>query len=224
MKSGSIHGFADRNEAGRLLAGELARLRQAKRPLLLALPRGGVPVAAVVADELGLSFDLLIVRKLGVPGHEEYAMGAIAAGGVMVLDHRVVAQLGIQLEDVERVIQRETRELERRELFYRENRPPPEVAGRTVILVDDGIATGSTMSAAIELLRKRKAGRIVVAVPVAPHDAVRRLRTAADEVIVLLEPADFIAVGHWYADFSQTSDEDVRLLMERQKSRAASQG
>lgn len=224
MKSGSIQGFADRNEAGRLLAGELARLRQAKRPLLLALPRGGVPVAAVVADELGLSFDLLIVRKLGVPGHEEYAMGAIAAGGVMVLDHRVVAQLGIQLEDVERVIQRETRELERRELFYRENRPPPEVAGRTVILVDDGIATGSTMSAAIELLRKRKAGRIVVAVPVAPHDAVRRLRTAADEVIVLLEPADFIAVGHWYADFSQTSDEDVRLLMERQKSRAASQG
>lgn len=224
MKSGSIQGFADRNEAGRLLAGELARLRQAKRPLLLALPRGGVPVAAVVADELGLSFDLLIVRKLGVPGHEEYAMGAIAAGGVMVLDHRVVAQLGIQLEDVEHVIQRETRELERRELFYRENRPPPEVAGRTVILVDDGIATGSTMSAAIELLRKRKAGRIVVAVPVAPHDAVRRLRTAADEVIVLLEPADFIAVGHWYADFSQTSDEDVRLLMERQKSRAASQG
>jgi putative phosphoribosyl transferase len=149
-------------------------------------------------------------------------MGAIAAGGVMVLDHRVVAQIGIQLDEVERVIQRETHELERREELYRGSRPPPEVAGRTVIVVDDGIATGSTMSAVIELLRKRKAGRIIVAVPVAPHDSVRRLRAEADEVIVLLEPADFIAVGHWYEDFSQTSDEDVRRMMQDQQTRLAS--
>jgi putative phosphoribosyl transferase len=224
MKHDGIQGFADRTEAGRLLAGELTRFARNGHPVLLALPRGGVPVAAVVAEALGLPFDLLIVRKLGVPGHEEYAMGAIAAGGVMVLDHRVVAQLGIRLEDVERVIRRETRELERREELYRENRPPPTVAGRTVIVVDDGIATGSTMSAAIELLRKRKAGRIVVAVPVAPHDTIRRLRGEADKVIVLLEPADFMAVGRWYEDFSQTSDEDVRRLMAGQKFRMASPG
>lgn len=222
MNGAVFHGFKDREEAGRLLAGKLARFSHGPRPLLLALPRGGVPVAAVVAETLGLPFDLLIVRKLGVPGHEEYAMGAIAAGEVMVLDHRVIAQLGIQLEDVERVIQRETLELARREELYRNNRPPPEVAGRTVIVVDDGIATGSTMSAAIELLRKRKAGHIVVAVPVAPHDTIRRLRGEADEVIVLLEPADFVAVGRWYEDFSQTSDEDVRRLMGAQQARLAS--
>lgn len=224
MNKAAVQGFADRAEAGRLLAGELARFAQGGNLLLLALPRGGVPVAAVVAEALGLSFDLLIVRKLGVPGHEEYAMGAIAAGGVMVLDHRVVAQLGIELEEVERVIQRETRELARREELYRGSRPPPEVAGRTVIVVDDGIATGSTMSAAIELLRKRKAGHIVVAVPVAPQDTIRRLRREADEVIVLLEPADFIAVGRWYEDFSQTSDEDVRRLMAGQQSWMTSLG
>ncbi len=222
MSRSVFHGFADRVEAGLLLAGKLTRLAQGGNPLLLALPRGGVPVAAVIAEELGLSFDLLIVRKLGVPGHEEYAMGAIAAGGVMVLDHRVIAQLGIKLEDVEHVIQRETRELERREELYRANRPPLEVAERTVIVVDDGIATGSTMSAAIELLRKRKAGHIVVAVPVAPHETIGRLRGEADEVIVLLEPADFVAVGRWYEDFSQTSDEDVRRLMLDQQARLAS--
>lgn len=224
MNRAGLQEFANRAEAGRLLAGKLTRFARDGSPLLLALPRGGVPVAAVVAEELGLPFDLLIVRKLGVPGHEEYAMGAIAAGGVMVLDHRVIAQLGIQLENVERVIHRENRELTRREELYRGNRPPPEVAGRTVIVVDDGIATGSTMSAAIELLRKRKAGRIVVAVPVAPHDTIRRLRGEADEVIVLLEPADFMAVGRWYVDFSQTSDEDVRRLMADQQSRLVSPG
>lgn len=224
MDHDGIEGFADRTEAGRLLAVELTRFAQSGHPVLLALPRGGVPVAAVVAKALGLPFDLLIVRKLGVPGHEEYAMGAIAAGGVLVLDHRVVAQLGIRLEDLARVIRRETRELQRREELYRENRPPPTVAGRTVIVVDDGIATGSTMSAAIELLRKRKAGRIVVAVPVAPRDTIHRLRGEADEVIVLLEPADFMAVGRWYEDFSQTSDEDVRRLMAGQDARVATPG
>jgi predicted phosphoribosyltransferase len=216
MNSIAYQGFENRVEAGRRLAEELVPVAEGKNPVLLALPRGGVPVAAVVAKTLGLTFDLLIVRKLGVPGHEEFAMGAIAGGGVMVLDHRVVAQLGLSLEEVQRVVQRETRELARREELYRDKRPPPDVAGRTVIVVDDGVATGSTMSAAIELLRKQKAARIVVAVPVAPRDTVRRLRGEADEVVTLLEPDNFIAVGRWYEDFSQTSDEDVRRLMAEQ--------
>lgn len=222
MNKGVFQRFTDRAEAGRLLAKKLARFARNGHPLLLALPRGGVPVGAVVAQEFGLPFDLLIVRKLGVPGHEEYAMGAIAAGGLMVLDHRVVAQLGIGLDEVERVIQREARELARREELYRGCRLPPVVAGRTVIVMDDGIATGSTMSAAIELLRKRNAARVIVAVPVGPHDTVRRLRGEADEVIVLHEPADFISVGRWYEDFSQTDDEDVRRLMQDQQARLAS--
>jgi predicted phosphoribosyltransferase len=216
MNSIAYQGFENRVEAGQRLAVELVPVAEGRNPVLLALPRGGVPVAAVVAKALGLTFDLLIVRKLGVPGHEEFAMGAIAGGGVMVLDHRVVAQLGLSLDEVERVVQRETRELARREELYRDKRPPPNVAGRTVIVVDDGVATGSTMSAAIELLRKQKAARIVVAVPVAPRDTVRRLRGEADEVVTLLEPDNFIAVGRWYEDFSQTSDEDVRRLMAEQ--------
>jgi predicted phosphoribosyltransferase len=210
------NGFVDRADAGRQLADRLAVFSRANRPLLLALPRGGVPVAAAVAGALGIPFDVLVVRKLGVPGHEEYAMGAIAAGGVLVLDHQVVARLAIPLDAVERVIQRETHELERREKLFRDGRPPPEVAGRTVIVVDDGIATGSTMSAAVELLRKRGAGRVVVAVPVSARDSASRLRREADEVITLLEPRDFSAVGQWYVDFSQTGDEEVRRLLDGQ--------
>lgn len=216
MNSIADQGFVNRVEAGRRLAEVLVSLAEGRNPVLLALPRGGVPVAAVVAKALGLTFDLLIVRKLGVPGHEEFAMGAIAGGGVMVLDHRVVAQLGLRLDEVQRVVQRETRELDRREELYRDKRAPPDVAGRTVIVVDDGVATGSTMSAAIELLRKQKAARIVVAVPVAPRDTAKRLRGEADEVVTLLEPDNFIAVGRWYEDFSQTSDEDVRRLVAEQ--------
>lgn len=206
-------GFLDRVDAGCQLAEKLAGFVRGHHPLLLALPRGGVPVAAVVADALGIPFDVLVVRKLGVPGHEEYAMGAIAAGGVMVLNHEVVARLGIPLDAVERVVRQETRELERREKLFRDDRPPPEVTGRMVIVVDDGIATGSTMTAAIELLRKRGAARVVVAVPVSARDSARRLRGEADEVITLLEPRDFSAVGQWYADFSQTSDDEVRQLL-----------
>jgi predicted phosphoribosyltransferase len=213
MNSTDFQGFANREDAGRRLAAKLRMIAEGRNPVILALPRGGVPVAAVIAATLGLPFDLLIVRKLGVPGQEEYAMGAIAGGGVLVLDHRVVAQLGLDLDEVGKVIQRETRELERRERLYRDGRPPPGVAGRTVIVVDDGIATGSTMSAAIELLRHQKAGRVIVAVPVAPRDTAKRLRSEADEVITLIEPRDFIAVGRWYEDFSQTGDEDVRRLL-----------
>jgi predicted phosphoribosyltransferase len=184
------------------------------KPLLLALPRGGVPVAAQVSAETGIPFDVLVVRKLGVPGHEEYAMGAIAPGGTMVLDHQVVARLGIGLDALEHVIARENRELERRERMFRGGRPFPRVEGRTVIVVDDGIATGSTMSASVKLLRKQGAGRVVVAVPVAAADSARRLRGEADEVICLLEPDDLGAVGCWYRDFSQTTDDEVRRLLE----------
>jgi predicted phosphoribosyltransferase len=207
------HGFASREDAGRQLAEKLSTFPLPNHPLLLALPRGGVPVAAEVAGRLGLPMDVLIVRKLGVPGHEEYAMGAIAAGGVMVLDHRVVADLGLGFDAVERVIQRETRELARRERLFRNDRPPPAIAGRTVIVVDDGIATGSTVSAAVQLLRHQQAARIIVAAPVSALDSARRLRGEADAVITLIEPADFRAVGQWYEDFSETTDGEVRRLL-----------
>jgi predicted phosphoribosyltransferase len=207
------HRFASREDAGRHLAEKLATLPLPNHPLLLALPRGGVPVAAEVAARLGLPMDVLVVRKLGVPGHEEYAMGAIAAGGVMVLDHRVVADLGLGLDAVERVIQRETRELARRERMFRKDRPPPAIAGRTVIVVDDGIATGSTVSAAVQLLRHQQAARIIVAGRVAARDSARSLRGEADAVITLIEPADFRAVGQWYEDFSETTDGEVRRLL-----------
>jgi predicted phosphoribosyltransferase len=210
-----IDGFMDRRDAGRRLAEKLVGIRSDAPPVLLALPRGGVPVAAEVAEALGIPFDVLIVRKLGVPGQEEYAMGAIASGGVMVLNHQVVAQLGISLDAVERVIARETRELERRERMFRSDRPTPQTEGRTVIVVDDGIATGSTMSAAVQLLHKQRAVRVIVATPVAAADSARRLRGEADEVITLLEPEDLGAVGNWYRDFSQTGDDEVRRLLNK---------
>ena len=205
--------FKDRREAGRLLAAFLHGVVDDKEAVILALPRGGVPVAAEISKALGKPFDLLIVRKLGVPGHEEFAMGAIAAGGVRVLDGNIVSQLGLSQAEVESVIRREIRELERREQIYRGTRDRPDIAGRTVIVVDDGVATGSTMSAAIRLLRQQQAGRIIVAVPVAPHDTVERLREEADEVVVALEPEPFEAVGRWYEDFSQTTDEEVQALV-----------
>ncbi|MEO7097796.1 MAG: phosphoribosyltransferase [Luteolibacter sp.] len=205
--------FKNRREAGRLLAAFLQGLPDEKDVVILALPRGGVPIAAEISKALGIPFDVLIVRKLGVPGHEEFAMGAIASGGVRVLSEDVILQLGLTLVDVDSVIQRETRELERREYLYRGAQGGPAVAGRIVIVVDDGIATGSTMSAAIQLLRQQKAERIIVAVPVAPSDTVERLREEADEVIVVLEPEPFGGVGRWYEDFSQTSDEEVQALL-----------
>ncbi len=212
--------FLDRADAGRRLAAKLAGFSTASRPLLLALPRGGVPVGAEVAAALGLPFDVLVVRKLGVPGHEEYAMGAIA-GGVMVLDHEVVARLGVSLDALERVVAREERELERRERMFRGGLAFPQVEGRTVIVVDDGVATGSTMSAAVALLRKQNAGRIVVAVPVAADDSAERLRGEADEVVTLLEPGNLGAVGRWYRDFGQTGDDEVRRLLEASRAATA---
>jgi erythromycin esterase-like protein/predicted phosphoribosyltransferase len=207
------HGFTNRQEAGRQLAAQLWRFSNEDNTVILALPRGGVPVAAEIARALDKPFDVLVVRKLGVPGHEELAMGAIAGGGVRVLNEEMVSHLPLKKAAVDAVIQRETDELERREKLYRDDRPAPSVAGHTVIVVDDGIATGSTMSAAVELLRHQNAERIVVAVPVAPRDTVKRLRGEADEVVTVFEPEPFIAVSRWYEEFPQTTDAEVRALL-----------
>lgn len=206
--------FRDRRDAGRFLARRLKRYAGRFDVLVLALPRGGVPVAYEVAKELGAPLDLFLVRKLGVPGHEEYAMGAIASGGVRVLNDRIVNQ-GIPADIIDRVTRRELQELERREQAYRRNRPPPEIGGRTVILVDDGLATGSTMRAAAAALRRLGPKKIVVAVPVAAPETCDEFRSEVDEIICGETPQPFQAVGLWYDDFSQTTDDEVRDLLER---------
>lgn len=183
--------------------------------IVLALPRGGVPVAYEVAKALHAPLDVFVVRKLGVPGHEEYAMGALACGGVRVLNDEIVKRLGISDAAVDAVTRDELRELERRERLYRGGRPLPELRGRTVILVDDGLATGSTMLAAVKALRAQQPARIVVAVPTAAVETCARLRSDADEVVCATTPEPFRAVGMWYDDFSQTSDEEVRELLAR---------
>ena len=212
--------FRDRSDAGRALAAALRQYANRNDILVLALPRGGVPVAYEVARELGAPLDIFLVRKLGVPGHEEYAMGAIAEGGAIVLNRDVIQQLGIPPRAVESVIQQERAELERRAGLYRHGRAPPEVRERVVILVDDGLATGSTMRAAAQALRMLRPARIVVAVPVAPVETCEALRDAADEVLCLRTPEPFHAVGLWYADFAQTLDAEVRELLEQARSAA----
>lgn len=207
--------FHDRNEAGQLLAQRL--LHYANRPvvLVLGLPRGGVPVAYEVARALHAPLDVMLVRKLGVPGQEELAMGAIASGGKRVVNEEVVLGLGIPPQVIEAVTAQEQRELARRERRYRGNRPPLDIHGRTVILVDDGLATGATMRAAIAALRQQQPARVVVAVPVAPPSVCQELRAVADEVVCLLAPEPFFGVGAWYDDFSPTTDEEVRRLLKR---------
>jgi putative phosphoribosyl transferase len=207
--------FRDRTEAGRLLAAKLARYVDRPDVLVLALPRGGVPIGHEVARALHAPMDVFIVRKLGVPGHEEFAMGAVATGGVRVLNEQVVSALGIPDYVIEAVAAWEQQELERRERLYRGNRPPPEVRGMTVILVDDGLATGSTMLAAVQALRKLGPARIVVAVPVASPDTCELLKSEVDEIVCAATPEPFYAVGLWYRDFSQTTDEEVRELLQR---------
>ncbi|MFN2387204.1 MAG: phosphoribosyltransferase [Thermoanaerobaculia bacterium] len=207
--------FRDRTEAGRLLASQLGRYAGRPNLLVLGLPRGGVPVAYEVAKLLGAPLDVFLVRKLGVPGHEEVAMGAIATGGVRVLSADLVRQLEISPAAVEEVAAREQRELERREAAYRGSSPPPDVTGRTVILVDDGLATGSTMRAAAEALRRLGPARIVVGVPVAAPETCRELESLVDDVVCAVTPRPFYAVGQWYQDFSETSDEEVRSLLAR---------
>jgi predicted phosphoribosyltransferase len=205
--------YRDRHDAGKRLA-ELLRA-YAHRPdvLVLALPRGGVPVAYEVARALNAPLDVFIVRKLGVPGHEEFAMGAIASGGVRVLNDDVIHALHIPEQVVEAVATREQRELERRERLYRDGRPAPDVKGHTVILIDDGLATGATMRAALQALRQRGPARLIVAVPVAAPSTCLELRSEADDVICARTPDPFFGVGWWYQNFEQTSDEEVHNLL-----------
>jgi len=209
----STNRFKNRTQAGQALARELSQYDRRQDVIVLGLPRGGVPVAFEVARELGAPLDVLIVRKLGVPGWEELAMGAIASGGVRVINDAVVRAEGIPDAAIEQVATREGNELRRREQKYRGHAGPLPVEGKIVILVDDGIATGSTFSAAVRALRQQGPARIVMAVPVAAADAWDTLRPMVDEAVALLTPADFRAVGQWYEDFGQTTDAEVASLL-----------
>ncbi len=215
--------FRNRTEAGRVLAQELMAYAKRGDVIVLALPRGGVPVAFEVAHALHAPLDVFVVRKLGVPGHEELAMGAIASGGVLVIEPSVVEDLSIPMEVVLDVAAREEQERLRREREYRGDRPGPDVRGRTVILVDDGLATGSTMRAAVAALRKLQPAKIVVAVPVAVRSTCEELAEEVDEVVCARTPEPFHGVGEWYADFSQTTDEEVRELLARAEQEIAHQ-
>jgi putative phosphoribosyl transferase len=210
-----IRRFADRREAGAALGRRLARIPIDAPPVVLALPRGGVPVGYEVAQALRAPLDVFVVRKLGVPGHEELALGAIARGGTRVLNDEVIETLGLTEADVDRVAEKEQHELERRERAYRGDRPPVEVAGRTAILVDDGLATGSTMRAAVRAIRAERPQRVFVAVPVAAPSTCESLAHEVDAIVCLHTPEPFYAVGLWYDDFSQTTDEEVRELLAR---------
>src|SRR6266513_672887 len=207
------HAFPNRTEAGRLLAEKLVEYAGRDDVIVLGLPRGGVPVAFEVAQRLGAPLDVFIVRKLGVPGFEELAVGAIASGGVRVLNEDVLRALPNADEIIELITAKETAELERREQSYRDGRPTPELRDRIVILVDDGLATGATMRAAVNALRHSGAAKIVVAVPVGPPDTCREFEDEADETICATVPEFFQAVGQYYEDFSQTSDDEVRELL-----------
>jgi putative phosphoribosyl transferase len=207
--------FPNRAEAGRLLAKSLEKYADRNDVIVLGLPRGGVPVAYEVAKSLRAPLDVFIVRKLGVPGFEELAAGAIASGGVRVLNEDVLRALPNADEIIESVTAKETAELERREKSYRDDRPAPEFRDRVVILVDDGLATGATMRAAVKALRQRGVAKIVVAVPVGPPDTCREFEDEADETICASAPEFFQAVGQYYEDFSQTSDDEVRDLLAR---------
>lgn len=210
--------FRDRSEAGRHLAGAL-RVPAGSSVRILALPRGGVPVAYEVALALGAPLDVFVVRKLGVPGHEELAMGAIAQGGVRVLNEDVVGALGIPAVTIERVAAAEAAELSRRERIYRGGAAPPDLRGHTVVLVDDGLATGATMAAAVRGVRAQAPERIIVAVPVASREAMQALGGLADECVAVLTPRSFGGVGQWFQDFRQTSDDEVRALLDAARRR-----
>jgi putative phosphoribosyl transferase len=207
--------FTNRFDAGRRLAAALSSYAGRADVLVLGLPRGGVPVAFEVARALGAPLDIFVVRKLGVPGHEEFAMGAIASGGIRLVDAAIVRQLGISEREIEAVARAEQRELERRERQYRGDRPLPDVAGRTAILVDDGLATGASMRVAVAALRREHPARIVVGVPIAPAETCEALREEADAVVCALTPDPVAAVGLWYEDFEQTTDDEVHALLER---------
>lgn len=207
--------FADRIDAGRRLASRLTAYEENENVLVLGLPRGGVPVAAEVAEALGAPLDVFLVRKLGVPGHEELAMGAIATGDAIVVNEDVVHKLHISDEAFRDVVRHERQELRRREQAYRHNAAPPKLAGKIAILVDDGLATGATMRVAVEAVRRQGPAKIVVAVPVGARQTVAALAPFADEVVCASMPENFQAVGHWYEDFSPTTDEEVIEALER---------
>lgn len=205
--------FANRREAGKLLADELKRYVGQSAVLVLALPRGGVPVAYEVAQALGVPLDVMVIRKLGAPGHEELALGAIASGGVRVVNDDLVRQLRIAPDVLEQVARREAKELARRERDYRGERPPLVVEGKTIILVDDGIATGASMNAAISALKQQAPKKLVIAVPTGAQESINKLRQQVDDIVCLTAPAHFVAVGQFYRDFSQTTDDEVRQLL-----------
>jgi putative phosphoribosyl transferase len=214
--------FRDRFHAGRRLAAALAPYAGRPNLLVLALPRGGVPVGYEVARALNAPLDVMLVRKLGVPGYEELAMGAIASGGIRVLSDDIVSAFRIPERAIAAIASREQQELERREKMYRNDLPPPDIRGRTVILVDDGLATGSTMRAAAAALRTQHPEKLVVAVPVAPPETCAMLRNEVDDVVCAIVPELFLAVGNWYSDFSQTRDEEVRELLRAAETSMAS--
>ena len=203
----------NRTHAGRLLGQVLPAELRHTDAIVLALPRGGVPVGFAVAKELGLDLDILVVRKLGLPGHEEYAMGALGSGGVRVVQPHILRNCGISQATLDAVCERELVEIERRERQFRGARPPPQLRGRTVILVDDGLATGSTMRAAIEVARAGAPSRILVAVPVGAPDTCAALASEVDQLVCLLRPPTFTAVSHWYQQFEQTGDDEVQDLL-----------
>lgn len=214
--------FTDRIHAGRELASALSdySVKQdvlREKVIVLALPRGGVPVAAEIADKLALPMDILLVRKLGVPGHEEYAMGAIAAGGLIYLNQEVINMVRVSQAQIDKVIEREQVELSRRNDLYRSGKPPLDLEGKTVILVDDGLATGATMQVAVSALRNAGVGRVIAAVPVGAPDSCDALRPQVDELICLHEPEGFGGVGRWYRNFDQVSDTEVIDLLNQHR-------
>ncbi len=210
----------DRIAAGRALAALLADRYRNEDVIVLALPRGGVPVAAEIARALAAPLDVLNIRKLGVPFQPELAMGAIASGGIRVLNPEVIRLAGVDRDTIEEVVSMETRELERRERLYRGDRARPPLAHRCVIIVDDGVATGATMDAAVEAARQLGPARVVVAIPLAPPDVIARLEAHADEVVCLAAPAPFFSIGQWYEDFRQVGDDEVRALLGREPAAA----
>lgn len=214
MKEGEMTPFIDRRDAGRKLARKLSTYAGQPNILVLALPRGGVPVAYEVALALSAPLDVFIVRKLGLPGREELAMGAVASGGVRVLNGDIIRTLSIPDEVIHIVAKRELQELQRREKLYRKDRPSPEVSDRTILLIDDGLATGASMRAAIAGLRAQHPARIVVAIPAAAPDVCEAFRSEVDDIVCAITPEPFYGVGRWYEDFSQVTDEEVRILLE----------
>lgn len=216
--------FLDRREAGKELAQLLLKFKEQPDGIVLALPRGGVPVGYEVTLALNVPLDVFIVRKLGLPGQEELAIGAIASGGIRILNETIIHALKIDQTVIDRVTQEETQELKRREIQYRGNRPPPELENRTINLIDDGLATGASMLAAVHALRRQRPKKIIIAVPAAAPQAINLLRPEADEIVFVIAPDPFEGVGKWYEDFAQTTDDEVRSLLDDAKRRLVHNG